>query len=71
MLFNTNDFYGWLNRPMCPRQKSNITLTAQILDAFEASDETYGIPRIRAELLYAGIVASRKRIYSEKYSGSP
>ena len=47
---------------MCQRQKANIALTAQIREAFVASDETYGMPRIRAELLDAGIVASRKRI---------
>jgi len=27
-------FYGWLNRPMCQRQKANVTLTAQIREAF-------------------------------------
>jgi putative transposase len=59
---SASGFYGWLNRPMCQRQKSNVTLTAQIREAFIASDETYGMPRIRAELLDAGIVASRKRI---------
>ena len=35
---------------------------AQIREAFVASDETYSMPRIRAELMDAGIVASRKRI---------
>lgn len=47
---------------MCQRQKANVTLTTQIREAFIASDETYGMPRIRAELMDAGIVASRKRI---------
>ena len=47
---------------MCQRQKANVALTAQIREAFVASDETYGMPRIRAELQDAGIVASRKRI---------
>ena len=47
---------------MCQRQKANVTLVSQIREAFVASDETYGMPRIRAELLDAGIVASRKRI---------
>jgi hypothetical protein len=37
-------------------------LTAQIRETFIASDETYDMPRIRAELKDAGIVASRKRI---------
>ena len=47
---------------MCQRQKANVTLVSQIREAFVASDETYGMPRIRAELMDAGIVASRKRI---------
>jgi putative transposase len=55
-------FYGWLDRPMCQRQKANVTLSEQIREAFVASDETYGMPRIRGELMDAGIVASRKRI---------
>ncbi len=59
---STSNFYGWLNRPMCRSQKANITLTAQIRDAFIASDGTYGMPRIRAELKDAGILASRKGI---------
>ena len=37
-------------------------LTAQIREAFGLSDETYGMPRVGAELRDAGIVANRKRI---------
>ena len=47
---------------MCQRQQANIALTAQIRQAFVASDETYGMPRIRAELHHVGVMASRKRI---------
>ena len=53
---------GWLQRPVCQRTHANVVLTAHIRAAFVASDETYGMPRIRAELQDAGIVASRKRI---------
>jgi putative transposase len=59
---SANGFYGWLERPMCHRQQANVALTAQIREAFVASDETYGMQRIHAELLGTGIVASRKRI---------
>jgi len=41
---------------------ANAALSERIRDAFVASDETYGMPRIRAELKDAGVVASRKRI---------
>jgi putative transposase len=59
---SASGFYGWLDRPMSQRQKANVALSAQIRQAFVASDETYGMPRIRAELMDAGMVASRKRI---------
>ena len=42
--------------------QANATLTTKIREAFAASDEIYGMPRIRAELHDAGIAASRKRI---------
>lgn len=59
---SASGFYGWLGRPACQRQQANAVLTAHIRAAFAASDETYGMPRIRAELADAGIFASRKRI---------
>ena len=59
---STSGFYDWCQRPLSQRQEANATLTTQIRAAFVASDETYGMPRIRAELQEAGIVASRKRI---------
>jgi len=37
-------------------------LTARIHQALVASDEAYGMPRIRAEQQDAGILATRKRI---------
>lgn len=59
---STSGFYDWCQRPLSQRQQVNVTLTTQIRAAFVASDETYGMPRIRAELQEAGIVASRKPI---------
>ena len=59
---SASGFYDWSQRPLSQRQQANATLTTQIREAFAASDETYGMPRIRAELQDAGIVASRKRI---------
>ena len=60
---SASGFYGWLDRPVCQRQKANVALTAQIREAFVASDETYGMPRICAELMDSGIVASRRRSF--------
>lgn len=59
---STSSYYDWQDRPQCARAKANASLTARIKEAHQASDETYGMPRIRAELADAGVVASRKRI---------
>ena len=39
-----------------------MILSERIVQTHQASDETYGMPRIRAELADAGVHASRKRI---------
>jgi len=59
---SASGFYSWLQRSVCQRHQANLVLTAHIRTAFVASDETYGMPRIRAELADAGVHASRKRI---------
>jgi len=59
---SASGYYDWLGRPRSRREQANTALTAQIREAFVASDETYGMPRIRAELLDDGVMASRKRI---------
>ena len=59
---STSGYYDWQERPLCERAKANATLTLRIRQAHQASDETYGMPRIRAELADAGVVVSRKRI---------
>ena len=59
---STSGFCDWCQRPLSQRQQANVALTAQIREAFFASDETYGMQRIRVQLQGAGMVASRKRI---------
>lgn len=59
---STSGYYDWRDRPLSNRAKANVSLCERIVQAHQASDETYGMPRIRAELADAGIVASRKRI---------
>lgn len=44
------------------RTLANQALTHRIKEVFMASDETYGMPRVRAELINVGVVASRKRL---------
>jgi putative transposase len=55
-------YYDWLVRPVSKTAKANTLLAAQIKAAHTMSDATYGMPRIRAELVAQGIPASRKRI---------
>jgi putative transposase len=55
-------FYDWRQRTPCARALANRALSAQIRQAFVASDETYGMPRVRADLIEMGVTASRKRI---------
>ena len=59
---STSGYYDWQDRPPCERAKANAVLTMRIKEAYQASDDTYGMPRIRAELADAGVLASRKRI---------
>ena len=59
---STSGYYDWLGRSPSALVRANITLLQSIREAHLASDETYGMPRIRAELADFGIVASRKRI---------
>ncbi len=55
-------YYDWVGRAPSARQQANEALAVQIQAAFTASDETYGMPRIRAQLRDEGIKASRKRV---------
>lgn len=59
---STSGYYDWRDRPLSKRSKANLSLCERIVQAHQASDETYGMPRIRAELADAGVHASRKRI---------
>lgn len=59
---SASGFYDWQDRAPCARTQANAALYERIRQAYANSDATYGMPRIRAELRDAGVVASRKRI---------
>ena len=59
---SSSGYYAWRGRAPSARTVANHTLTERIREVYVASDETHGMPRIRAELLDTGVVASRKRI---------
>ncbi len=55
-------YYDWLDRLPCAQVRANVVLLEQIRQAHMASDATYGVPRIQAELVEQGIKAGRNRI---------
>ncbi len=55
-------FYAWRTRQKSAREIHNDTLIKQIKAAFEESDQTYGSPRLYAELKDQGVACSQKRI---------
>ena len=54
--------YDWLTRPPSDRARRDIELQGKILLSWGGSGETYGCPRIHAELQAAGERVSRKRV---------
>ncbi len=59
---SSSGYYDWLRRAPSARAMANVVLTEAIRQAHKASDETYGMPRIRAQLKDAGQAVSRKRV---------
>ena len=55
-------YYDWLTRPPSDRARRDIELQGKILLIWGGSGETYGCPRIHAELRAAGERVSRKRV---------
>ena len=55
-------FYAWRERAASARSKADAALTERIKAIHKASSETYGAPRIHAELIDDGIRVGRKRV---------
>ena len=55
-------FYAHHSRPPSARQVTDEALTKRIAAIHEASKETYGAPRIHAELADEGVFVGRKRV---------
>ena len=58
-------FYEWRARQAAgpsPRQQRDAELTGRIVAFHDASDGTYGSPRIHADLQAAGVAVSRKKV---------
>ena len=59
---STSGFYAWSKREPCERARANQWLAGRILEIHQASRQTYGAPRITAELREEGQLVSRKRV---------
>lgn len=59
---STSGYYAWLNRALSSRKQSDIVLGDQIEAIHRRSRNTYGRPRIKAELKAEGISASNDRL---------
>lgn len=55
-------FYEWLGRSPSCWQRENLRLTGRIRESFEASDRTYGSPRVWRDLHDAGEACSENRV---------
>lgn len=55
-------FYAWRKRPLSPRARADVELSAEIQAIHRESRGTYGAPRIHAELAARGVRLGRKRV---------
>ncbi len=59
---SASGYYAWRKRPRSARAQADQRLLRQIRTAHEASRQSYGSPRIHAELRASGVAVSRKRV---------
>jgi len=55
-------YYDWKERPESVRAVESKELLRRIRDIYEESEETYGSPRIHAELQEAGVRCGKNRV---------
>jgi transposase InsO family protein len=59
---STSGYYAWKDRPPSRRDQDDAQLLEQIAEVFEASDSTYGSPRVHMSLRRQGEGIGRRRI---------
>ena len=55
-------YYAWLKRPTSSREMADQELSQQIKEIHQQSRQTYGSPRIQAELAENGVNCGHKRV---------
>ncbi len=55
-------YYAWCRRPVSEREMANQALTQQIQEIHQQSRQTYGSPRIQAELADQGVNCGHNRV---------
>jgi putative transposase len=59
---SVSGFYAWRTRAPSARAKEDAVLTERIVTIHEQSRQTYGAPRVQAELAEAGVRCGKKRV---------
>ena len=59
---SASGFYAWRSRSPSKRQFDDMVLLAHIRTQFATSNETYGSPRMHAELIEEGLTVGRHRV---------
>jgi len=59
---SSSGYYAWRGRGPSDRARSDAALTARLIHLHEQSRQTYGAPRLQAELRAAGVRCGRKRV---------
>src|SRR4051812_11746578 len=55
-------YYAWRRRELSPWRACDLVLAAEIAVIHDQSDQTYGVPRIHADLSERGVKISRRRV---------
>jgi putative transposase len=55
-------YYAWRSRPPSNRSREDATLTEKIREIHSRSRQTYGYPRVHAELRSLGVRCGRRRV---------
>jgi putative transposase len=62
LLVSRSGYYAWRGRGPSVTERRRVELTEQIRDVHQASRQTYGSPRVHAELLASGQRCNRKTV---------